>query len=377
MNRFFLSALVLAAAISCKTQVAPVDPNINEPSDDLISLSVGSASRAGNQGVRDTLFDAGDQIGVSATNPDDQTTPTAPSWAIVDTCFDNRPALWVNNTPTVNPTFSHFAWGAAGEGGIAHNQYYPGSQKKLYIFAYYPYSTTNYIAPNGTSGPKLKVDLTDGVIDGQATDVNLTQADVLYYISGNPVDPTKPTTFSSAAKMASMNFNHALAQLRFVLKRSAGAQAGKFVKLVFKTAKSATLDLTTGTFTYDPGATYLDATYTITPKTGDVVDIPEDDGTVIPFTGGLDVLNAKPLMILPLTLSDAQKGELVLTVDFSTTNTPDVKEIPVLLPNLTKGLTAGKLNTYNLSVGYHLIELKASITAWDTVNGSENDLDAE
>lgn len=373
MNRFFLSALVLAAAISCKTEVAPIDPNINEPSDDLISLSVGSASRAGNQGVRNLLFEASDQIGVSAANPS-TATPAAPDWA--STYFDNRPALWLNNTPDPNPTFSHFVWGPAGEGGMIHNQYYPGSKKDIFIFAYYPYSATQYTAPTTTEGPKLMVDLSDGVIDGQATDVNLVQADVLYYISGNPTPPsTTPTTFSSANKMVSMNFNHALAQLRFVLKRRAGASAGKFVKLVFKTAKSATLDIATGAFAYDPAATYKDAVYTITPKEGDLVDIPEDDGQTT--FAGLDILKATPLMIFPLTLDNAKLGELVLTVDFSkTVGTPDTKDITVDLTKLVDPLKAGSLNTYTLSVNYDEIELKASITAWDT-NGSNNDLDAE
>lgn len=378
MKKVFLLALSLTTAMSCKTAVTPgITPD--EANAELIALSVGSISRAGNEGVRDILFATGDQIGVIGVNPDDQATPTKPQWP--DTCFDNRPALWLENSPTESPTFSHFVWGPAGEGGIMHNQYYPGSKKKLYIYAYYPYSGTNYVKPTDTpsaDGPKLKVALSDGAIAGTDDDVNKKQADVLYYISGNPAPPsTTPTTFSSESKMVSMTFQHALAQLRFVLKRPAGAAAGKFVKLVFKTAKNATMDIATGAFTYDGSATYKDASYTITPKEGDAVDIPEDDGSVTPFVG-LDILKNTPLMIFPLSLDNAKLGELVLTVDFSkTVGSPDTKDITVDLGNLKDALVAGSLNTYTLSVNYHVIELKASITAWDTANGSNNDLDAE
>ena len=377
MKKVFLGLLCVAAAVSCKKTVESGDtPTAEEFSSEVISLSVGSPriSRAGNEGVRSTLFETGDQIGVTAVYQD---VATDVDWS-KDTCFDNRPALFALNTTDASPV-SQFHWGIDGSGGTANNRYYPGAKKKIYIFAYYPFSksTANYVAPDKTAatGPQLKVTLTEGAIAGETTDVNLKQADVLYYTSGDPTASpvAKADPFSSDSKMGTMLFRHGLAQLQFLLKRPTGSTACKFVKLVFKTAKSGTMDIATGVFTYDAAATYKDATYTITPKTGDNVVIPD-------ITGGgtaLDVLKGKPLMIFPLSLVDAKKGSLVLTVDFAKDGeTADTKDITVDLTTLTDPLEAGKLNTYTLSVNFHLIELQATIKPWDTA-GTNNNLDAE
>lgn len=375
MNKFLLLALSAAAVVSCKKNPVASDPTI-DPSNDLISLAVGSASKAGNQGVRSELFESGDQIGVLAAFSDNATAPStpAPDWNTA-LYFDNKPATWLSNSTGQTPDLSSFGWGPAGEGGTAHNQYYPSKVRGIFIYAYYPYSATKYTAPDGTgSMPLLPVTLSDGPIKGDAADANLVQADVLYYTSGNDGSSSTLTPFSSASKMGTMNFEHALAQLRFMIKRPSGAAKGKVVKLEFKTVKEATMDITTGDFDYTNVAAYDDAVYTIEPPVGTDWEVPEDDAT--PTFEALDILDKKPLMIFPLALADAKKGSLVLTVDFSTTTTPDTKEITVDLATLQKALEKGKLNTYTLSVGFHEIELKASISAWDQ-NGSDNDLDAE
>lgn len=385
MKNLLLLALGAAAVMSCKTQVGS---DLDESNDNLISLSTGSASRASNQGIRAGLFEDEDQIGVVAVF-EDASNPNTPGWdapaagpgtPTTGVYFDNKPAQRVSDGPTGTPTYSIFGWGPAAEGGTAHNQYYPSGKKEIYIYAYYPYSTTDYVSPTTGVGPKLNVTLTDGEIKNISatpeTDANKVQADVLYYISGN--DGTTPPSlekYKSDSRMGTMTFEHALAQLTFKIKRPLNAKEGKVTKLVFKTAKTAALDLATGVFDFTNTTDFKDAVYTITPADPNDWVLAEDDGNP---GFGTDILGGTPLMILPLDDTNAKLGELVLEVDFaqSGATAPETKTISVPLSGLTNALKAGHLSTYIISVTLHDIKLEASITPWGT-GGSDNDLEAE
>lgn len=381
MKRVFILALSMASLVACKKNVEPtIDNGKNEKSDVMISLSsLAPASRTANEGVRQDLFETGDQIGVIAVHSDNATGPTppeAPDWAEA-VYFDNKPAMFTAEKveePAPNPKVSLFEWGATGEGGLVANQYYPAKKGKIFLFAYYPYSTTNYVAPDGAgSTPMLNVELADGTIagvtveaEGSTLDANLRQADVMYYGATTSISSIAPNTTPLA-------FQHGLAQLNFMVKLAAGASPCKLTKIEFKTVKKGVMDITTGGFTYETTTTDYEkaAVYTITPKVA--VNVPKDSDAaynVLAENGG------SPLMIFPLDAATIQQGELIVTCDFSTTNTPDEKQLNVSLASVTNPFAQGKLNVFNISVSLSMIKLEATIAPWDP-SGSVETLPAE
>lgn len=381
MKRVFILALSVASLVACKKNVEPtIDNGKNEKSDVMISLSsLAPASRAANEGVREDLFETGDQIGVIAVHSDDAAGPTppeAPNWAEA-VYFDNKPAMFTAEKveePALNPKVSLFEWGATGEGGLVANQYYPAKKGKIFLFAYYPYSTTNYVAPDGASStPMLNIELSDGTIAGVTVeaenaevDANLRQADVMYYGAAASISSIAP----NATPLA---FQHGLAQLNFMVKLAAGASPCKLTKIEFKTVKTGVMDITTGGFTYETTTTDYEkaAVYTITPKT--VISIPKDSE---PAYNILAENEGTPLMIFPLDAATIQKGELIVTCDFSATSTPDEKELNVSLASVTNSFVQGKLNVFNISVSLSMIKLEATIAPWDPA-GSIETLPAE
>lgn len=388
MKNVLLLSLVALATIACKKSVDSGEKII--PQGNLISLSSAvPAGKAANQGVREGLFETGDMIGVIAAYSDGAASPSteAPiwTWAVDDPktlYFDNKPALFsapkdVSGAPSTS--VSVFTWGADGKGGLTSNQYYPSKNAAIFLYAYYPYADPMstpalYTAPtgDGTTRPSLSVTLKDGEIKGDvATDVNLLQSDILWYAG--------TTAVSAAVQTGELAFKHSLAQLQFLVKRSETSTACKLTKIVFKTVKEGTLDITTGLFTHPTSTTDYQtaAIYTITPKTG-------LDNAVPVSTAGdpksLNLLTANggtPLMVFPLDLTTAKKGFLEVTCDYSTDpNKPEPTVFNVVLDNLTKELEQGKLNTYSISVSKTDIKLEATITPWD-INGNMSELDAE
>lgn len=384
-----LSTLVLSVA-ACQRIIEqqPVTPPDGEH---VIALSSGVAlGRAANVGIR-SVFEAGDQIGVIAvyaTVPAlGGADPVAPNWEVAPH-FENVPAAHVSNDAT-SPAITTFGWGPAAEGGKDYNQYYPSAKKEIYLYSYYPYSATNLdkpiYEPINIAGaddlarqPKLGVALVHGAIDGTEASVLKKQPDVLYYIPAAAV--------SSASVSGAFTYQHALAQIRFTIKRPVGSKACTFKQLVFKSVAKGKLNLATGKVTVASSANRTEAIYTIT-MSGDSTAraVPESDPAVLdPAPAYLDVLNpAKSvdfnyLMVLPLSQEDAEKGELVLTCNFGSETDQTKEELmnfTIPLATRLKPFEAGKLNTLALTVSQFAVSVAASINPW--ANGETAELPAE
>lgn len=391
MKKVLLLTLTILVAVACKKSVGSGD-EIPGQQESLIALSSAVPSgRAANQGIREGLFQAGDQIGVIAAYSDGVTTPgtAAPIWTWGESdakklYFDNKPAMFSaakDMSGTASTTVSVFGWGADGQGGLTANQYYPSKNAAIFLYAYYPYADgaaapALYTTPtgDGTSRPSLNVMLKDGEINGNvATDVNMLQSDVLWYAGATGVSSNLPTS--------ELAFKHGLAQLQFLVKRSEISTACKLTKIVFKTVKEGTLDITTGLFTYPTTTSGYEtaAIYTITPKAGIDNSVPVSTASDPKSLNLLTANGGTPLMILPLDLATAQKGFLEVTCDYSTNpDNPQLTVFPVPLTVLSNanGLEQGKLNTYSISVSKTEIKLEATITPWDQ-NGNTSDLETE
>lgn len=384
-----LTAVLSAMAVTgCKKQITT--PNVEPPvgsSDKMIYLgTVGPAlGKAGNIGVRDSLFLEGDQIGVIAA----LSTTNVADWTKA-AYFDNAPAIFSHNadvnmevTPggdTYGDARSYFTWGPKGEGGLTWNRYYPAQDKPIMVYAYYPYSTTNYIAPDGTATkPALNIALNtlpvrlSTPLDSGA---NLKQSDVLWFASAEEVNRTDT--------IQTMGFKHALSQLTFRFLRPAGSSQVYIDSVIFETLGGAVLDITTGDFTFpakgteDPDEVYTAAKYIITTDVNHrkvpVVSDPDVDPMLDIFT------NTSPLMIFPLTADDAKLGRLRIVYNISPAGDKKgeeyVKSSVISLTSLDKAFLAGKKNAFNISINNTEIKLEAKIAPWGQ-DGSESDLEAD
>lgn len=366
--------LLLAGALlllgACKREITPPD---YDSENQVISLTSGAVlGRAANVGMREQ-FEAGDQIGVFAlyaTTPTDGTNPM-PRW---DTAahFENTVAAFVSNN-TATPIVTSFGWGPAAE-GQEFNKYYPAKKRQIFLCSYYPYVAagvgSNYIgitpeaATDEKRQPKLKVELMHGPIGvSSAEDVLLKQPDILHYFGATPI--------SSAVPTSTLTYNHALAQIRFTVKRPDNSAPCKFVKLVFKTTAKGVLNLATGEFAYDAAEADLsnrrDAVYTIELADTTKSAIPEKGSD--PFNY-LDVLNPDKdakfnyLMVLPLVAAEAEKSDLKLTCDFGVGDVPNIRQFNIPLTGSLTNWTPGKLNTLAINVEQFTVTLSASITPW-------------
>lgn len=381
-----LTAVLSAMAVTgCKKQITT--PNVEPPvgsSDKMIYLgTVGPAlGKAGNIGVRDSLFEADDQIGVIAA----LSTTNAADWTKT-AYFDNAPALFSRTGSVEVPgggtpyddMRSYFVWGPAGEGGLTWNRYYPAQDKPIMIYAYSPYTKTNYTAPDGTSSkPMLNVTLNTLPIRLATpldSGANLKQADVLWYASLGEVKRTDT--------LQVMNFKHALSQLTFRFSRPAGSSPAHIDSVIFETLGEATMDITTGAFTFPapdgntPDVLYTAAEYVITtnPNNRTVpVVVADTDPLLDIFTG------TSPLMIFPLTATEAKLGKLRIVYNISPKGDQIGKDFmkssEIKLDNLDKDFLAGKKNTFTISISATGINLEAKIDPWGK-DGSNSDLEAE
>lgn len=392
MKRILLCALslFLLATVGCKKSITPTPEPQSDPSDAMIYLGVAgpATTRVGNEGVRDTVFTTGDQIGVIAaysttTNP---TTPTnLPDWA-KKLYFDNSPACFVKNAPvdydpvvSFKDNRSYFGWGLAAEGTLANNKYYPSQDKPIMIYAYYPYtaSTTSYIKPDGTSTkPLLNVTVNTDVVKLGATNAgaNVKQADVLWFASAKEVKRTDT--------LKTMHFKHALSQLTFRFKRYVGSSPAYVDSIIFCTAKTAQMDLTAGTFAFTlAAADTIAAKYVILPeKTKRAVPIVVEQPDKADETGLLDIFDGvSPLMILPLTEQIARGATLRVVINTSIDGNGTEKDqisMTVPLTKLTMPFEAGKKSVFNILVTQSGIGLEAEIEPWG-LDGTSSELETE
>ncbi|MEG1413569.1 MAG: fimbrillin family protein [Mucinivorans sp.] len=386
MKKIIFLALAVVAIVSCKKNVGST---IEEPQQDVIALSTGniSLSKVANEGVR-VVFGVDDQIGVFAAYADNQTTPTAPSWATGNAAdqtgvyFGNIAAkcttAGVGSAPAGTPAV--FSWGADGTGGLTNNQIYPKNEKKIYLYSYYPYAASG-TSIDPTAGPKLDIKLTDG-----AEDASIKQADVLWSVGASKqATPQAWISRTGDNQLAKLTFNHALAQLQFkIYRQDATVASCKFVQLEFQSPKAGSMNIMTGAIEVTP-MDFTNATptgntvakYTIGDPTS-VVNI-----TATQKTDATEI-NADPLMVFPMTIAQAQTCKLKIWIYFGSKNAvdmtadkADIKEYEVKLNTAsTLALLQGKLNFISLGVGETTIELTADIEAWDPT-GSSTELPIE
>lgn len=381
MKRFLVAAVMLStvAFVGCQKKIISEGPYERpENSDALIFLGVkGPTTKTANEGVRDSLFLAGDQIGVTAALVDG----VAADWTM-EPFFDNAPAAF-SHEGTVNVGYddkrSYFAWGPAGEGGLKWNKYYPAKNAEIMIYAYYPYTqSADYVAPDGiATKPLLNVTLnTDTVNLTAKTGANVKQADVLWFATAAPVKRSVDT-------LKTMNFKHALAQLGFRFKRYQGSSPAFIDTIEFNTADKGLMDITTGLFDCS-AANVVGAKYVIIPDAGHrkvpVVPENEDDQDQDKFLNIFGGENVSPLMILPLETDIAKQGTLRVVINISEDGTQDApnfkKSMSIDLLGLTKGFAAGQKNMFNILVTNAGINLEAKIDPWDP-NGNNSNLETE
>lgn len=394
MKRILLCALSLSllVTVGCKKSVTPTPEPQPEPSDAMIYLGVAgpAATRTGNEGVRDTVFTNGDQIGVIAaysTTTDPISATNLPDWT-KKLYFDNAPACFVKNAPveydpikTYKDNRSYFGWGPAAEGTLVNNKYYPSQDKPIMIYAYYPYTTvtTSYVKPDGISSkPLLNVTVNTDVVKLGASNAgaNVKQADVLWFASAKEVKRTDT--------LKTMHFKHALSQLTFRFKRYIGSAPAYVDSIIFCTAKTAQLNLTDGTFKFTLAAVTADtvaAKYVIIPeKTKRTVPIVTEQADKADETGLLDIFDGvSPLMILPLTEQIARGATLRVVINTSIDGSGTEKDqisMTVPLTKLTTPFTAGKKSVFNILVTQSGIGLEAEIEPWG-LDGTSSELETE
>ncbi|MEG2727646.1 MAG: fimbrillin family protein [Mucinivorans sp.] len=403
MKKILFLALAIVTVVGCKK--SPQSP-VENGTDEVIALSTGSVALSKvdpvvNQGER-IDFIIGDQIGVFAaydvkSNQTPAAIPTAPDWTpATEATLKNQTGLYFSNmpakctvpgvpgvsTPSVTPAVpATFTWGATGSALTAEKMIYPKGKRSIYLYAYYPYTSTavDLVLPtDATTNPKLNITLTDG-------SAYQTQADVLF-THGKSVAGFD--TISRGDKLAKLTFKHALAQVQFkVYSTDAAVAACKLLSIEFVAPKKGVMDITTGATAVTSiasGDATTKATYSITENKNAKIPVAVK-GASTPYYADALVVLAKPLMVFPLTSDQVKTCELKVKVYFGTktvesdivADTDNQKEFTVDLTNVTNTFEIGKTNWLILGISRTTIDLTGDITAWDQTNGNDSDIVVE
>ncbi len=387
---FVIPAITTIILASCQRELEfkPTEQGQEQNNEITLSVPGASLSKVANQGIRVTYFQTGDQISVTAINATetyDGSQSFTNHWE-QEPYFQNEAAAYQSNNATDLPSaggeISYFAWGNDGSGGV-NTQYYPSAGKYISLFAYYPHADVanglKYTELNTAGGtdtekqPKLEIEIFDDntvVEDLTLLAPYFAQPDVLYYASTKSVNRENITP--------PLEFQHALAQIRFTVRLAEGASDKFFRKIIFKTVKNGTMNLATGGFEYDAIPEYTEAVFTITMPENAVSNgqLPKFDQNPLDVVNPTDESNFNYPMILPLEANAIQNGVLELYLsDKIDTPIEEADIITVNLTNFSNNFEAGKQNTIALRVTGTEISLEATIADWGI--GDTTDLDAE
>lgn len=236
---------------------------------------------------------------------------------------------------------------------------------KLNFFAYAPYedkTNLNFVAGNGTTPPSLTYTVPTAVA---------SQVDVMV------AEPQKEKDATSNSGSVALPFHHALTQVKFSAKTAADysiTSPTATFKVKSVTVKSA---LSSGAITLNLAIAPVKPVWTNLATAADFAIGLKDGAAVdVDNKGALTALCAANgmLMMLPQTLSNDIKVELVFDKTIGTANAVEVKKIFTLNKAIVNQTPItewepNKIINYVFSLSASEISFTGTITGWDTVGG--------